>query len=172
MITTQSEKHKKSAKIKVLHKKIVSNTTDLVGMKAVIEKLEKYNELLAEASKHQTKINETLRHENSEVLRVKENIKKIAELLCADKTSVTPNNKDPSQRCKYSKEIETAKDQLQSRIAILSINIEITRCQANEENLVLEGGIKLVVAERDRAVAAMENSFEEHNTNQCGIFVG
>ena len=117
-------------------------------------------------------LNETLRHDSSKVLRVNKDIQKRLEQLCAEKTSVTPNNKDPSQRCKYSKEIETAKDQLQSRIAILSINIEITRCQANEENLVLEGGIKLVVAERDRAVAAMENYFEEHNTNQCGRFVG
>ena len=54
-------------KVKVLQNKIASVTTDLTGMVYVKEKLGKYNELIAEASKHQTKINETLRHENSEV---------------------------------------------------------------------------------------------------------
>ena len=54
-------------KLKGLKKKISSVKTDLARMKAVNEKLEKYNELLTEASKHQIKLNECLCHENSEV---------------------------------------------------------------------------------------------------------
>ena len=73
---------------------------------------------------------------------------------------------DLYQRCKYYKEIENDKDQIQIRIDSISTNIEITQCQANEKNSVLEGELKRVVAERDRAVAAMENSVEEHNTNR------
>ena len=107
-----------------------------------------------------------MRRDNVEVLRVKKNIEKILELVCAEKTSVTPNNKDLSQRLKYSKEIETANDQLQIRIDSLSKNLEITRCQVSEENVVLEGELERVVAERDRSVAAMENSVEYHNFNQ------
>ena len=40
-------------------------------MKAAKEKLDNYNELLDEARKHQTKLNESLRHENTELLIVK-----------------------------------------------------------------------------------------------------
>ena len=93
-------------------------------MKAVNEKLDKYNEILDKSSKHKTKLNENLLHENSEVLRVKKDLYKILEWLCADKTSVTSNNKDLYQICKYSKEIENAKYQLQSRIDIPSTNLE------------------------------------------------
>ena len=78
---------------------------------------------------HQTNLNETLRHDNYEVLRVKKDIEKILEQICAEKRSVTSSNKEISQRCKYSKEIETAKDQLQSHIDSLSKNLEITQCQ-------------------------------------------
>ena len=126
-------------KVKGPHKKIASVRTDLTGMKYVNNKLEKYNELLDEASKHQTKLNESFHHENSEVLRVKKDPDKRLEQICADKTSVIFNNKELSQRCKYLKDIETAKDQLQIRIDSISTNIGITWCQENEENLVLEG---------------------------------
>ena len=80
-----------------------------------------------------------MRHGDSEVLRLNKYLEKILERLCADKRSVTSNNKYISQRCKHSKEIETAKYQLQSRIDSPSTNLEITRCQANEANVVLEG---------------------------------
>ena len=85
-------------------------------MKAVKKIQDNYNELLSEANKHQTKLNETLRHDNYELLRVKKYPEKILEQLCAEKISVTYSNKDLSQRCKYSKKKETAKDKLQSRI--------------------------------------------------------
>ena len=103
-------------KVKVLQKKISSVTTDITGMKSAKEKLEGYNELMDETSKHQTNLNETLRHENSEVLRVNKDPDKILEHVCSDKISLTSSNKEISQRCKYSKEIETAKYQLQIRI--------------------------------------------------------
>ena len=109
-MTTWSEKHVILAKVKGLQKKIASVTTDLTGMKAVTEKLKKYSELLAQASKHQTKLNVTLRPDNSEVLRLKKDLEKRLERLCAEETSVASNNKKLSQRCKYFKEIETAKD--------------------------------------------------------------
>ena len=72
-------------KVKVLQKKIASVTIYIIGMKAVKDKLERYNKLLYEASKHQTKRNETLRHERYEVLRVKKDIYKRPKRLCADK---------------------------------------------------------------------------------------
>ena len=78
-------------KVKGLQNKIVSITIDLTVMKAVNEKLYKYNELLSEDSKHVNKLNENLCHENSEVLRVYKDIDKIMEQLCAEKTSVTSN---------------------------------------------------------------------------------
>ena len=62
-------------------------------MKAVNKKLEDYNKLLAEARKNQTRLIETLRHDNSEVLRVKKDINKILELICEEKILVTSNNK-------------------------------------------------------------------------------
>ena len=34
------------------------------------------------------------------------------------------------------------------------------------KKIVLEGELKIVVAERDREVSAMESSVKEHNTNQ------
>ena len=83
VITTQSEKNEILVKVKGLQKKITSVTTYLTGMKSVKENLEKYNKLLDEAIKHQTKLNETLRHDNYEVLRVKKDIEKILEKLCA-----------------------------------------------------------------------------------------
>ena len=64
-------------KVKRIYKKIASVKTDITGMKAVNEKLEKYNEILAKSSKHKTKLNENLLHENSEVLRVKKDLYKI-----------------------------------------------------------------------------------------------
>ena len=67
-----------------------------------------------------------MRHENSEVLRVKKYLEKILELVCAEKTSLTSNKNDISQIYKYCKEKENAKDQLQSRIDSHSKNIEIT----------------------------------------------
>ena len=48
-MTTQSEKNEILVKVKGLQKKISSVTTDLTGMKSINEKLENYNELLAEA---------------------------------------------------------------------------------------------------------------------------
>ena len=60
LMTTQSENNERLMNLKGLQKKIASVTTDLTGMKYVSEKLENYNELLSEASKHQTKLNETL----------------------------------------------------------------------------------------------------------------
>ena len=45
------------------------------------------------------------------------------EQLCAEKRSVTYNNKDLSNICKYSKEIETAKDQLKSYIDTLQTHL-------------------------------------------------
>ena len=72
-----------------------------------------------------------MRHENSEVLRVKKYLEKILELVCAEKTSVTSNNKELSHRYKYSKEIETAKDQVQSRIDSVSTHFDTTWCQVN-----------------------------------------
>ena len=86
VITAQSEKHEILVKSKGLKKKIASVTIDLTGMKSVNEKPEKYNELLAEDSKHQNNLNETLCHENSEVLRVKKGLEKILEQLCAENT--------------------------------------------------------------------------------------
>ena len=154
VITTQSEKNEILVKVKGLQKKITSVTTYLIGMKSVKENLEKYNELLYEYSKHQTKLNSNLRLENSEVLGVDKCLKKRLEQLCAEKRSVTSNNKDISQRCKYSKNIETAKDQLQICIDSLSTNIETPRCQANEANVVLEGELERVVDEKDRSVTA------------------
>ena len=62
-------------------------------MKAVNKKLEDHNKLLAEAIKNQTRLIETLRHDNSEVLRVKKDINKILELICEEKILVTSNNK-------------------------------------------------------------------------------
>ena len=87
---------------------------------------------MAEASKHQTKLSKNLCHESSESLRVKKYPGKSLEKLCAEKRSVTSNNRELYQRCKYYNEIETANYKLQSRIDSLSTNIEITRCQANE----------------------------------------
>ena len=147
VMTNQSKKNEILVRLKALHKKIASVTTDITGTKAVKEKLEKYNELLYEYSKHQTKLNSNLRLENSEVLGVDKCLKKRLEQLCAEKRSVTSNNKDLSQRCKYSKDIETAKDQLQRLTVSHSTNIATTWCQANKENVVLEGELKLVVAE-------------------------
>ena len=92
---------------------------------------------------------ESFCNENSEVLRVKKDVEKILERLCKDKISVTPNTKNLSHRCYYSKEIETTKDQLKSRIYSLSKNIDITRCQKNESDVVLEGELEPVVADRD-----------------------
>ena len=76
--------------------------------------------------------------DNSELLRLNKDPEKIMEQLCAEKRSVTYNNKELSHICKYSKEIETAKDQLQNCIDSPFKNLEITRCQVNEENLILE----------------------------------
>ena len=50
-MTTQSEKNVILVKLKGLQKQISSVTTDITGMKAIDEKLEKYNELLDEARK-------------------------------------------------------------------------------------------------------------------------
>ena len=61
---------------------------------------------------------------NSEVFRVNKGIEKIKEQLCADNTSVTSNTKEISQRCRYYKEIETAKYKIQIRIDSLSKNIK------------------------------------------------
>ena len=144
-------------KVKKLQKKIASVAIYITGIKSFNNKLYKYNELLAESSKHQININETLRHNNDEVLGLKKDIEKRLERICADKLF---------QRCKYSKDIETAKDQLQIRIDSLSTNLEITWCQVNEANVILEGELKYMVVERYRAVSSMENSFEYHNTNQ------
>ena len=44
------------------------------AQKLFIEKLEKYKELLDEDSKKQTNINETLRHDNDEVLIVNKHL--------------------------------------------------------------------------------------------------
>ena len=63
-MTTQSEKNEILVKVKRIQKKIALVTTDLTGMKYVSKKLENYNELLSEGIKHQTKFDETLRHEN------------------------------------------------------------------------------------------------------------
>ena len=63
-MTTQSEKDEIWVKVKILQKKIASVTTYITGMKYANEKLENYNELLSEGIKHQTKFDETLRHEN------------------------------------------------------------------------------------------------------------
>ena len=141
VMITQSEKYEILLKVKGPQKIIASVTTYLTGMKAVNDKLKKYNELLSEARKHQIKINETLRFENSELLRLKKSSKKILERLCEEKKSITPNTKELPQKCKYYKEIETVKDKLQSRIDSLSTKIETTWCQKNEENVVLEGEI-------------------------------
>ena len=54
----------------------------------------KYNELLTKSRKHQTKLSETLRHDNSELLKVKKDSDKRLEQLCVEKRSVTSNNKD------------------------------------------------------------------------------
>ena len=79
MTTTQSDKNEILVKVKGLYKKIASVTTDVTGMKYGNNKLEKYNEILAKARKHQTKLNETLRHDNSEVLILKIYPEKILE---------------------------------------------------------------------------------------------
>ena len=50
-------------------------------MKSVNEKIEEYNGLMAESRTHQKKLNENLRHENSEVLRVKKDIEQGLEQL-------------------------------------------------------------------------------------------
>ena len=71
VMTTQSGKNYIWVKLKGLQKNIASVTTDLTGVKAVNEKLERCNELLGEAIKHQTKLDENLLRENSELLRVK-----------------------------------------------------------------------------------------------------
>ena len=76
-------------------------------------------------------------HDNSELLRVKKDPDKILVWLCAEKRSVTSNNTEHSQRCKYTKDIETSKDKLQSRIDSLSKNHETTRYQENEANVVM-----------------------------------
>ena len=123
---------------------------------------------MAEASKHQTNLNENLRHENSEVLRLKKDMEKRLERLCAEKTSVTSYNKELSQRSKYYRDIETAKDQTQSRIDSLLKNIEITWCRANVENLVLEGELECVVGGRYRELESTYNSIEENSTNHIG----
>ena len=135
---TQSEQSEILVKLKRLQNKISSVTIDITGMKYVKEKLENYNELLDEASKHQTNLNETLCRDNSEVLRVKKDLEKIIYQLCTEKIPVTSNNKEISQRCKYSEEIETSKDQLQIRIDSPSTNIETTWCQENQVNVVLK----------------------------------
>ena len=57
VMTNQLEKHEIVVKVKILQKIIASVTTYLTIMKDVNEKLEKYNELLNESSKHQTNIN-------------------------------------------------------------------------------------------------------------------
>ena len=76
-------------------------------------------------------------HDNPEVFRVKKFPEKILEQLCAEKKSITLNNKELFQRFKYSKEIKTAKDKIQSRIDSPSRKLEITQCQANEVYVVL-----------------------------------
>ena len=107
-----------------------------------------------------------MRFENSELLRLKKSSKKILERLCEEKKSITPNTKELPQKCKYYKEIETVKDKLQSCIDSLSKNLEITRCQANQKNIVLKEELEYMMAERDRAVAALDNSVEDQNKNQ------
>ena len=97
-----------------------------------------------------------MRHENYEVLGANKYLDKRLEKLCAENRSVTFNNKELSWRCKCSKMIETAKDQLQSRIDSPSTKIETTWCQKNEENVVLEGELKRVMAEMDREVETMK----------------
>ena len=52
-------------KVKGPQNKIASVTTDLIIMKDVNKKIEKYNEILAEDSKYQTKLNDNLCHNNS-----------------------------------------------------------------------------------------------------------
>ena len=102
----------------------------------------------------------------SEVLRVNKYPDKRLEQLCAEKTSVTSNNKEFSHICKYSKEIETSQGQLQIHIDSLSKSIEINQCQENKENVVLKGELERVVDDRGRSVAGINNSVEEQNTNQ------
>ena len=87
------------------------------------------------------------------------------EKLCAEKRQVTSSNQELSHTCKYSKNTETVNYQLQSHIDSPSTNLERTQYQSNEENVLLEGELKHVVAKRERSVAAMDNSAEEHNTN-------
>ena len=79
VIITQSDKHERLVKVKGIHKNIASITTDLTGMEPVNQKLEKYNEHLDGTSKHKTKLNENLRHESFDVLRINKDLKKILE---------------------------------------------------------------------------------------------
>ena len=74
VMTSLSEKLEILVNVKILQNKIASVTTDITVMKDVNEKLEKYNELLDESSKHQTKLNETLLHDNYEVLMVNKDL--------------------------------------------------------------------------------------------------
>ena len=70
-------------RVKILQKKITSVTIDITCMKYFNVKLNKYNKLLAEDSKYHTKLNENLRLENSEVLRVKKDPEKMLKQICA-----------------------------------------------------------------------------------------
>ena len=64
VMTTQSD-ILNTSESKRTSEKIASVTTDIIGMKAVNKKLEKYNDILYETSKYPTKLNENLCHDNS-----------------------------------------------------------------------------------------------------------
>ena len=73
-MTNQSEKNEILVKVIGLQNKIGLVATYIAGKKYVHKKLEKQNELLEKARKHQTNINETLCHENSKLLRVNKDL--------------------------------------------------------------------------------------------------